>query len=106
MNYAISKRPLSLSTDLSSRSAARTAQVGSRRYAPGWSSCKQTGVRPSSGAAALDKPPLSDISPALGFSYIAAPEDGRTPMPSGKSSGPKQTLVDTNRLEFYVTGGC
>jgi hypothetical protein len=38
-----------------------------------------SGVRPSSGAASLDCPSAVVFSKGRGHSYVAAPEDGRTP---------------------------
>src|SRR5947209_3023543 len=56
----------------------------------------RNGVRPSSGAARFALRKAWEISDPLVCANAAAPEDGRTPMRSGKSSRPAQILTDSS----------
>jgi len=54
----------------------------------------QGGVRPSSGAATPERLSASDLSRPIRTTFDAAPEDGRTPGLSEKSSQPESRLDD------------
>src|SRR5207249_4394548 len=65
--------------DPKSRAATKCSAHKSTAETNSGQSCNRLGVRPSSGAATLDRPTASAFSPAIRPSYNAAPEDGRTP---------------------------